>query len=336
LIGTYVEKLPQMVGADGRLRTTFRHTVARTGRLASEDPNLQNIPTRTADGVEIRKGFVATRDSLNRQCVLASLDLSQIEMVLAGHLSQDPVLLGAFREGTDIHTITAANCFRLERDYLMYLWRKSAVEEEGGDPQWLPGEKVEWKTFKSTKRLPAKTVGFGILYGQTATGAQGNIVAQGGPFLQIEEVEEIIRGWFALYSGITLWMEVQYWRAMTYGFVWDMWGRIRRIPESQSKLKRIRNEGFRQAGNMPITASAQGLIKLDMAQLMPIVEYFQGFKDVRCWPLLQIHDELTFELSPNIADDFCGIAQEVMQTNVVLTAPVKASWGIAERWGDLK
>jgi DNA polymerase I-like protein with 3'-5' exonuclease and polymerase domains len=296
-----------------------------------------NCPTRTEEGMEVRRGFHATKDSLNRQCLLVSLDLSQIEMVLAGHLSQDRVLLQAFADGTDIHTLTAISAFQLPNGpHILYLCRKALDEEAGKPIQWLPGEKEEWKVFKSTKRLPSKTVGFGILYGQTAEGAQGNIVAQGGPYLTLEAVERVIDGWFTLYSGVTYWMETQYFRAQRYGMVWDMFGRIRLMPGAQSKLRRIRNEAFRQAGNMPITSSAQGLIKLDMAQIMPVVQYFQSFPDVRCWPLLQIHDELIFELSPNIVDEFCGIAQEIMQTNIQLTAPVKASWGVAERWGDLK
>jgi hypothetical protein len=664
LLGTYVDKLPGMVGEDGRLRTTFRHTVAATGRLASENPNLQNIPTRTKDGMQVRYGFVAEKDSLGRQCKLVSLDLSQIEMVLAGHLSRDEVLLNAFIHGADIHTLTAINCFRLDRDKYLGLALKAAREENGHPVEWLDGEKAEWKIFKSTKRLPAKcfhpdtevltrggwkrivdletgeeviqaipepgrggrhgwarlewvvptevftqyhpsgklihlknqgmdlrvtpdhrmlawtsadvpgvveakdfattsmrywvnagvmrgeeekqlplqeelllrlavavsvavqadgsinqwgtvrfgftrftrftrnrkirrlvdlltrakvrykrskrkrvvsisiykkdaaqilslldadktmpwswvglsffhrciildeaqywdgcqqgkryiystairknadvlqaiaavtgrksrmvetqnkdwspvftvsvkghnhtrtgnlksveyeytgkvaclsvpssfvlvrdggvpvicgqTVGFGILYGQTASGAQSNILAQGGPFLEIPEVEAIINGWFGTYRGVADWMAYQHSRALRYGMVWDMWGRTRLIPEALSALKRIRGEGLRQAGNMPIQSSAQGLIKLDMAQLMPIVEYFQSFSDVRCWPLLQIHDELIFELSPNIVDEFCELAHAVMTTNVKLLAPVKASYGVAERWGDLK
>lgn len=336
LLGTYVHKLPTMVDEDGRLRTTFRHTVAATGRLASEDPNLQNIPTRTRDGMQVRYGFTATKDQLGRQCKLASLDLSQIEMVLAGHMSNDHVLLQAFKDGTDIHTLTATNCFKLNRDKYLGLAMKASREEDGHPVEWLEGEKAEWKKFKSTKRLPAKTVGFGILYGQTAVGAQSNILAQGGPFLEQSEVDDIITGWFTLYAGVAEWMDLQHSRALRYGMVWDMWGRVRLIPEAHSQVRRIRSEGLRQAGNMPIQSSAQGLIKLDMCQIMPVVEYFQSFPDVRCWPLLQIHDELIFELSPNIVDDFCGLAHGIMTTNVELQVPVRASWGTAESWGDLK
>jgi len=337
LKGTYVDKLPQMVRDDFRLHTTFRHTVAATGRLTSEDPNLQNIPTRTKDGQEIRKGFHATKDPAGRQCLLASLDYSQIEMVMAGHMSGDRVLLDAFANNTDIHTLTAIAAFKLTNGpRLLHLCSKSMAEEMGEEAGWLPGEKEEWKVFKSTKRLPAKTVGFGILFGQSAQGAQGNIVAQGGPYLEIEEVDDIIHGWFGLYSGVTLWMETQYFRCQKYGMVWDMFGRARQIAEGFSTVRRIKSEGFRQAGNMPIQGGAQGIIKLAMAALMPIVRHYQKYKDTRCWPLLQIHDELIFELSPHIAEEFCLIAQDVMQSIIQLRAPVKVSWSLAERWGDLK
>lgn len=337
LKGTYVDKLPDMVADDYRLHTTYRHTVAATGRLSSEDPNLQNIPTRTADGQEIRKGFHATKDSEGRQCLLASLDYSQIEMVMAGHYSKDKVLLKAFADQSDIHTLTAIAAFQIRNpDHILRLCRKAMDEEAGKAVVWGPGEKEEWKVFKGTKRLPAKTVGFGILFGQSAQGAQGNIVAQGGPFMELDVVESIIQGWFNLYAGVTYWMECQYFRGQKYGMVWDLFGRTRLIPECQSVLRRIRNEGHRQAGNMPIQGGAQGIIKLAMAALMPVVEYYQSIPGIRCWPLLQIHDELIFELSPQIAEEFCLIAQDIMQTIIRLLAPVKVSWSMAERWGDLK
>lgn len=310
---TYAEKLPLMIHPEtGRLHTTFKYTRAETGRLTSEDPNLQNIPTRSDLGNEVRNGFVAGKDKLGRQCVLASIDLSQIEMVLAGDLSQDSLMCQAFRDGVDIHTLTALKAFN------------------------LPDEAAKWPTFKKEYRLPAKTIGFGILYGQSGQGAQVNILANGGPFWTVAQCDDLIARWFRVYAGITSWMEDQYSRARRYGMVWDMWGRLRRIPEARSRISRVSRGGLRKAGNMPIQSSAQGMIKLDMAELMPVVGYYQSFPDVRCWPLLQIHDELIFELSPNIADEFCEWATGVMTSNIELSVPVRASSATAFRWGDLK
>lgn len=310
---TYAEKLPLMIHSEtGRLHTTFKYTRTETGRLSSEDPNLQNIPARSELGNQIRAAFVAGKDPVGRQCVLLSADLSQIEMVLAGYLSEDPIMSQAFIDGVDIHTLTALRAFG------------------------LPDEAAKWPNFKKDYRLPAKTVGFGILYGQTAQGAQANILANGGPFWSVAQCEDMISRWFGVYRGISDWMDMQFSRARRYGMIWDMWGRFRRVPEARSRLSRIAKAGLRKAGNMPIQASAQGILKLAMAELMPHVRYYQSFSDVRCWPLLQIHDELIFELSPNIADEFAALTTEIMCNTVELPVPVRSSAVTALHWGDLK
>lgn len=310
---TYAEKLPLMINREtGRLHTVFKYTRAETGRLTSEDPNLQNIPTRTEYGNQIRMAFVPGRDPIGRECDLLSSDLSQIEMVLSGYLSRDPVMCQAFIDGVDIHTLTALRAFG------------------------LPQEAAEAPNFKREYRLPAKTIGFGILYGQTAQGAQANILANGGPFWTVAQCDDMITRWFGVYRGIANWMDDQYARARRYGAVWDMWGRLRRIPEARSRISRVARGGLRKAGNMPIQSSAQGVLKLAMAELMPHVKYYQSYKDIRCWPLLQIHDELIFELSPNISEEFADLTKEVMTNVVKLTVPIRASSVVARRWGDLK
>ena len=333
---TYAEKLGKMVWPDGRLHTTFKYTRAETGRLTSEDPNLQNIPIRTELGNEVRNAFMAGRGVNGRRRILASLDFSQIEMVFAGDLSGDRTILDAFRQNKDIHTQTAVQAFRLDPRYYA-LADKAKAEEAGAVSEWLEGEKAAWKHFKQNYRLPAKTVGFGILYGQTALGAQSNIQVNGGPFWPLEEVETFIRNWFKIYYGIAEWMELQYSRARRHGMVWDCFGRIRRIPEARSRVPRIISAGLRQAGNMPIQSSAQGLIKLAMAQGMELVEYFRAaYTDCCCLPLLQIHDELIFELDEEIAEEFCSLMQAIMEGTARLLAPVRSSHELAERWGALK
>lgn len=333
LKGTYVDKLPGMVGPDGRLRTTYKYTRTNTGRLSSEDPNLQNIPTRSELGNDIRNGFVAAPGK-----VLVSADLSQIEMVVAGDRAQDKVMLDAFRQGADIHTLTAVKAFKYDEArarYMVGLSLKAKHEEEGKAVEWGEQEKKDWKFFKRTHRLPAKTVGFGILYGQTATGARANIIAQGGPLFSEEECEEIIQGWFALYSGIRDWMQLQYSRARRFGMVWDMFGRFRLTPAAMSTVARLQRAALREAGNMPIQSGAGGILKLAMAEIMPVVMYYRE-RGCTCLPLLQVHDELIFEVDREIAEEFAEWVRFIMMGAVRLSVPYNASAGIAERWGDLK
>ena len=308
LKGTYIDTMPGMVGPDGRLRTTFRHTNAATGRLSSEEPNLQNIPTRTELGKQIRHGFVAGKGN-----VLASIDLSQIEMVVAGDISQDRLLCQAFRERVDIHTMTAMLAFQ------------------------LPDDAPTWPDFKDKYRLPAKTVGFGILYGQTPEGAQENIIAQGGSYRPLGEIEALIGNWFRVYDGVHRWMQQQYARVRRYGMAWDSFGRARIIPEGRSVIPRVQAAGLRQAGNMPIQATAQGIIKLAMAEIQDWVTVYRSwYPNEIIWPLLQIHDELIFELSEPVAEEWCELCKNIMTSAVRLTVPVGASAALGHSWGELK
>jgi len=306
--GTYIDTMPQMVGPDGRLRTTFRHTNTGTGRLSSEDPNLQNIPVRTELGKEIRNGFVARPG-----CRLGSIDLSQIEMVVAADLSLDRSLCRFFLDGMDIHTETALMAFGLDRSA------------------------VEWPNFKQDYRLPVKQVGFGILYGQTPAGAQENIISVGGPYKPIEEVEGIIRNWFLVYGGVARWMQQQYARVKRYGMAWDAFGRSRVIPEGRSVIPRVQSAGLRQAGNMPIQSTAGGILKLAMAELQDaVLDWRRAYPGEILEPLLQIHDELVFELSDSLAQDWCEYAKGVMTSAVRLTIPMGASASVGNCWGELK
>ena len=330
LRSTYTGPIPLLVGEDGRLRTIFKATRTATGRLASGDrnlgyPNMQNIPMRGEWGPLIRNAFIAKFGN-----VLVSGDLSQIEMRMAAHLSGDAAMCAIFHQRLDIHNRTACSLFKLAIERINYLAARAEAKELAEE------EAKEWKYFRQYQRAPAKNLGFGVLYGLTAEGLQKQILAEGGPLFTTEQCQEYIDGWFAAYPGIKEWMELQYFRAQQFGMVWDFFGRTRPIPEAKSVLQDKVNEGMREAGNMPIQAGAQGIIKLVMAEMMPIIRYFQSFPGVVCWPLLQIHDEIITECSRDIAQDYADILRSVMQHAVTLLVPVDSSADVAERWGELK
>lgn len=339
LIGTYSGKMPSMVDPNWRLHTTLSATTASTGRLTSSDPNLQNIPIRSAWGKRVRDAFTATPPEVLRRmgysggCLrtkLVAVDLSQIEMVWAAHLSRDPIMMGIFERGEDIHTKTALAMMRLP---------ESAACCLGSNPEHDIGGHgcPVWNKFKIQYRLPCKTLGFGILYGVTPAGLVLQIAAAGGPSWTIEQAEEFIDAWYAVYEGIYSWVQAVYARARRYGMSWDNFGRVRYIPEVHSQLRGVVNAGLRQAGNQPVQASAQGTIKLAMAEVMDVlVAAYQSYRGVICWPLLQIHDELLFEVSENIAEEFGPMVHDIMVEAVPLSVPVRAGIEIGDCWGDLK
>lgn len=326
LRNTYTQPLAESIDPDGRIRTIFNDTVAETGRLSSGDRkqgkrNLQNIPP------EVRGCFVAPPGR-----VLVSCDFSQIEMVWTGHLSQDRLLRRVFLAGLDVHTMTACAVFGF--DYVETQERLAKAEHPGAEP-----ELVTWaKGWKKQYRLPSKTLGFAILYGVTADGLQTQIAAANGPWFELAECQALIDKWYGAYHGVREWMDRQHYRARRYGMVWDAFGRIRWIPEVRSRLERVVQSGLRQAGNMPVQASAQGLIKLVMGILMAVTvrEYRVKYGELAVLPLLQIHDELVFEVWEDIAERFAVAVRTCMETAVSLSVPVKSSSDIGKDWGALK
>jgi len=324
LRGTYTGPIPKLAGADGRVRTTLKVTTARTGRLASENPNLQNIPIRGDWGLRIRADFVA-----RHRCKLVSSDLSQIEMRMAAHESRDPNLMRVFWDGLDIHTVTAIALFNLVAEEIHALLQadKAGILTEF--------QAKALKEFKQKYRLPAKTLGFAVLYGVTGKGLQLQILAAGGPLLPVEECQAYIDAWFRLYAAVLDWMEVQFGRARRYGMVWDLFGRIRYVPEVKSVHRRVVSEGLRQAGNHPIQGGAQGIIKVAMYEQTALMNFYRGYHEI-CDPLLQIHDETIFECGDAIAEDFARDSQAILSSCVPLEVPVLASGDVAENWGALK
>ena len=229
LLSTYVEALPNLADANGRVHTTFHQTIAATGRLSSTDPNLQNIPIRTELGRKIRRGFVAQDGYL-----LLSCDYSQIELRVIAALAKDEKMLDAFRRNVDIHTATAAA-----------IWH-------------VPLDEVT-----KDQRRAAKAINFGIIYGQ---GPQGLSKASG---ISFEEAKQFIEEYFHVYSGIREYLDQTKALAHAQGYVETLFGRRRYLPDINSPLPQLRAAAERMAINMPVQGTATGdIIKLALIALV--------------------------------------------------------------------
>ena len=232
LKGTYVDALPALIDPfSGRLHTTFNQTGAATGRLSSSNPNLQNIPIRTELGREIRAAFVPRTES-GQAWKLIIADYSQIELRLLAHMSRDPVLVEAFRNGEDIHTRTAAEVF-------------------GIPPLMITPE----------QRRNAKAVNFGIVYGQTAFGLAATLG------IDRKEADLYIRAYFERYAGVRRFIDATIAEVRRSGVAVSMFGRKRPIPDMQSKNPNARNFAERTAVNTPLQGTAADLIKLAMIRI---------------------------------------------------------------------
>ena len=293
LKGTYVDALPQLIdSATGCVHTTFNQAGAATGRLSSSNPNLQNIPIRTELGREIRAAFVPRPG-----WKLVVADYSQIELRLLAHMSRDPVLVEAFRNGEDIHTRTAAEVFRV-----------------------LP------LMVTSEMRRRAKAVNFGIVYGQTPFGLSQSIG------ISREEAELYIRTYFELYSGVRKWIDATIAEVRKTGYSLTMFGRKRPIPDMHSRNPNARGFAERTAVNTPLQGTAADLIKLAMIRIdRQLAE--RGF-EARL--LLQVHDELVLEAPPGEAKEVAKMVKQEMEGVERLAVPLVADTGIGDNWRDAK
>ncbi|MEK8023592.1 MAG: DNA polymerase, partial [Candidatus Hydrogenedentota bacterium] len=248
LLNTYVEELPQLIKAKtGRLHTNFSQARTATGRLASINPNLQNIPVRSDRGRTIRAAFTAPSGR-----ALVAADYAQIEFRIAAHFSGDETLLRAFREGLDLHAVTAERLFG-----------------DAKDP---------------TARRKAKTVNFGILYGQSAFG----LARQLG--ISRKEAGEMIEGYFSAFPKLRAWMDGVIEKARDTGYVETLFGRRRVIEEIKSRNHNLRAAGERIAVNTPVQGTAAEIIKLAMVRAHQCLSKLD-----RTGIVLQVHDELVVE-----------------------------------------
>jgi DNA polymerase I len=292
LKNTYVDALPEMINKKtGRVHTSYAQAVAVTGRLSSIDPNLQNIPVRTERGREIRKAFIPR----NEEFVLMSADYSQIELRIVAAISGDANMCEAFKTGKDIHTATAAKVFNVE---------ESAVTKE--------------------MRYKAKSVNFGIIYGQGAFGLADNLG------ISRTEAKEIIDNYKKEFPNIQKYMDDTINFAKEHGYVETLMGRKRWLKDINSANFTVRGFAERNAINSPIQGSAADMIKLAMIKIHAAFKQHQ-FKSKM---LLQVHDELVFDAHKDELEKIKPVILECMQTALALPndVPTNAEVGQGENW----
>jgi DNA polymerase-1 len=294
LKGTYIDALPQLVNPDtGRVHTCFNQAVAATGRLSSSDPNLQNIPIKTELGREIRGAFIADAGH-----VLVSADYSQIEFRVLAHLSDDPVLVAAFKEGADFHERTALKIFGAD---------------SGRDPHQL--------------RSIAKMVNYALLYGKSAFTLSKDIgVTQ-------EEAQKFIDSYFAGFPNVRAFIDRTLEDGRASGIVKTMFGRRRLVPELTSRNFQVRSAAERMAVNMPIQGSAADILKKAMIDAHAGLPKVAGG---RARMILTVHDELLFETPKEAADETAAAVRELMEGAVRLNVPLTVDVGVGENWKEAK
>ena len=291
LLSTYIVALPAAISpADGRIHTTFYQLATTTGRLNSQDPNLQNIPIRTAQGREIRRAFVPREGDYT----LLSADYSQIELRILAALTQDPGLLEGLTGGEDIHRTTAAKVFGLAL--------KDVTKEQ---------------------RNQAKMVNYGISYGISAFGLAQRLGISRG------DAKALIDGYFAQYPGIRNYMTGTVELARQRGYVETITGRRRYLPDLRSANATVRSSAERNAINMPIQGSSADLIKIAMVQIARVARE----ENWRTKMLLQVHDELVFDLYLPEKDRVLEVVQDRMKNALPeLKVPIIVETGLGPNW----
>jgi len=293
LKSTYVDALPVLINpATGRLHTTFGQTGTATGRLSSANPNLQNIPIRTELGRGIRAAFIAEPGH-----VLLTADYSQIELRLLAHFSRDPLLVEAYRRGDDIHSLTASQLF-------------------GVPPLMVTPD----------HRRQAKVVNFGIVYGLSAFGLSQQLGIEPG------EAKQFIAAYFEKYKGVRAFIDKTLEEARRDMKVRTLFGRVRPIPDINSKNANQRGFAERTAVNTPLQGTAADLIKIAMIRIDAVLRE-RGMKSRMT---LQVHDELVFEVPENEVEAMQPLVREHMEKVHALAVPLQVDMGVGPNWRDLE
>jgi DNA polymerase I len=293
LKSTYVDALPALLNpATGRLHTTFGQTGTATGRLSSANPNLQNIPIRTELGREIRAAFTVEPGH-----VLLAADYSQIELRLLAHFSKDPLLLEAYRRGDDVHTLTASQVF-------------------GVPPLMVTPD----------HRRQAKVVNFGIVYGLSAFGLSQTLG------IEPREAKQFIDAYFEKYKGVREFIDQTLEEARREQKVRTLFGRVRPIPDINSKNTNQRGFAERTAVNTPLQGTAADLIKIAMIRIDAALRE-RGLKSRMT---LQVHDELVFEVPEREVETMRSVVRDQMENVHPLAVPLLVEVGVGQNWRDLE
>ncbi|MFN2465130.1 MAG: DNA polymerase I [Candidatus Dormibacteria bacterium] len=292
LKSTYIDALPLLVDpADGRVHTSFNQTVAATGRLSSSDPNLQNIPIRTELGRRIRRAFIPRPDNL-----LVSADYSQIELRVLAHLSQDEALVQAFREGHDIHAVTASVVFS------------------------VPLEQVT-----PDQRRAAKVANFGVLYGLSASGLQRDL---GMP---IEEAKQFIAAYFGRFASVRTFLESIKADAYRTGYVETLLGRRRYLQDLRAANPMLRSAAERMAINMPFQGSNADIMKVAMVAIRRRMREAGMHSQM----VLQVHDELVFDVLPAELDNLAVVIKREMRDAYEMRVPLGVEVKVGHNWDEM-
>ena len=290
LLSTYIEPFPTFISpSTGKIHTTFNQALTATGRLSSSKPNLQNIPIRTERGKEIRKAFVPSRpDGL-----IVSADYSQIELRIMAHLSCDTHLISAFRNGEDVHSITAAKIFG-----------------------------IDLSDVTADQRRIAKTANFGIMYGISAFGLSQRLK------IGRSEAKKIIEDYFANFPAISSYIEDTLTAARENGYVETIFGRRRYLPDINSRNATVRSLAERNAINAPIQGTSADIIKLAMINVSRRIQE----EGLQSRMVLQIHDELVFDAVPQEIDMLQQIVREEMENVIELSIPLTVECNYGKNW----
>ena len=291
LKSTYTDRLPEKIHPrTGRVHTHYHQAVTATGRLSSTDPNLQNIPIRTAEGRRIRQAFIAPAGK-----VLLAADYSQVELRIMAHLSEDERLIEAFRAGEDIHRATAAEVF---------------------------GHSLEEVT--SEQRRAAKAINFGLMYGMSGWGLARQLE------IQRAEAEDYIERYFERYPGVRRYMEHTRENAREQGYVETLYGRRLWLDEIRSRNGQRRQAAERAAINAPMQGTAADIIKRAMIAVDKWIER----ENIAGQLIMQVHDELVFEVDEKALDDLRAGVVERMQAAASLKVPLEVDTGTGPNWDD--
>ena len=293
LLSTYIEPIPKLSDKEDRIHTTFNQNGTSTGRLSSANPNLQNIPVRTDDGIRIRTGFVAKKGHS-----LISFDYSQIELRVLAELSKDRHLVQAYQDNQDLHDLTARKIFF----------------------------KTEEDEISRHERSIAKVINFSILYGKTPFGLSKELG------ITVQEASQYITTYFEEYPRVRKFLDIVTETAKLHGFVETFYGTRRYISGINSTNKNVQAQAVRMAVNTVVQGTAANIIKKVMIELH---EEFKNDENIKM--LLQVHDELIFEVRDEFAKEYMKKIENIMENTVKFKkVPLKANGSVAKNWGLLK